>query len=265
MTQTFKIATWNVNSIRIRVKQLEEWLQLHDIDILLMQEIKCMEEQFPLNELEHLGYNIYIKGQKSYNGVAIMSKIAADEVKYDFPDNPCSDEARYIEVSLNLPIGYTRLASVYVPNGGEVNSDKFTKKLKFLEKFNIYLQETHSRDENIILGGDFNVAPDNIDVYNSKILADQTCFTNIERNLIRSITSSGYSDFYKIIYPNKQEFTWWDYRAGSFPADKGMRIDYFIGNAISTNFLKDVVIDKLERAKEKASDHAPVIAMFSGF
>jgi len=263
MSKFFKIATWNINSIRVRTKQLVDWLTHHDIDILLLQETKCQDEHFPFTELEHLGYNIYISGQKSYNGVAIFSKIPADEVITTFANNPCPHEARYIEIALNLPIGYSRIASVYVPNGGEVESDKYSLKLSFLKSLTNYLEDQKVVDENFIIGGDYNVALEDLDVSSPKEWENVAGFTLEERKLLRElIYRTCYEDPYRLVYPSKQEFSWWDYRAGAFQHDIGMRIDYFLSSSSSLKFLHDVIIDKLERAKQKSSDHAPVITIY---
>jgi exodeoxyribonuclease-3 len=258
MAQLLKIATWNINSVRIRQIQLKSWLQRNNIDILLLQEIKCQSEQFPEEELSDLGYNCYIHGQKSYNGVAILSKFPADEIITNFPLNPCPEEARFIEIKGQFPIGYSRIISVYVPNGGEAFSDKFQLKLKFLDSLKLYLNEREF-DEKFIIGGDFNVAPEEVDVYSCDEMKDVTCFTDVERARIRSILNNGLVDPARVIDQKHSEFTWWDYRAGCFQHDKGLRIDYFLTSPNCIAFLNKCISDKSERAKEKASDHAPVI------
>lgn len=258
MADFFKIATWNVNSIRVREKQVVDWLQRNNIDIVLLQELKCQLDHFPKDEFESLGYNCYVRGQKTYNGVAILSKYPADEVIYNFPNNPCEDEARFIEISLDLPIGYSRVSSVYVPNGGEVGSDKFQKKLIFLKELGSYL-DSIDFDEKLIIGGDFNVAPEENDVYSEKEMQDQTCFTLEERNLIRKIKNKGLVDPADLF---TKDFTWWDYRAGCFQNNKGLRIDYFLMDPNLCSVARGVSVDKLARSQEKASDHAPVCLTF---
>jgi exodeoxyribonuclease-3 len=260
MPEVLKIATWNINSVRIRVQQLALWLQRNNIDIVLLQELKCQNEQFPFDDFETLGYNCYVSGQKSYNGVAILSKFPADEINISFDDNPCPDEARFIEIALKLPIGYSRIASVYVPNGGEVLSDKYEKKLLFLDALNKYLQKI-SYDEHYIIGGDYNVAVDDIDVYSPEDMENSTCFTQIERQKIRKIKNSGLLDPADFI-EQKNRFTWWDYRAGCFQNNKGLRIDYFLMGAKAIDLFKDLKVDIDARREEKSSDHAPVILAF---
>lgn len=262
MTDYFKIATWNVNSIRIRSERLASWIHINSPDIILLQETKSMNENFPREIFEEFGYNIYIKGQKSYNGVAIFSKIPADEIKYNFDNNPLEDEARFIEISLLTPIGYCKISSVYVPNGGEVGSQKFQNKLIFLSNLRKYLNSNRSFDYHYIVGGDFNVAPENIDVYSADDLSDTTCFTLDERIKLREILNSGFVDHHRVIHQSSHDFSWWDYRAGAFFKDEGMRIDYILSNYGLLSKLSDSKIFKEERAMEKASDHAPVMSIF---
>lgn len=258
----FKIATWNINSIRSRINAVQKFLEIEKPDILLLQETKCENHQFPESDFAHLPYNIKIHGQKSYNGVAIFSKLQIDEVKTDFPNNPCKDQARFIEITCDTNIGYARIISVYVPNGGEVNSDKFELKLQFFDELIKYLESLKNIDENIIIGGDFNVAPFDIDVYSTKDLENSTCFTLIEKQKMRMLLNSGYQDLYRLHYPIKQEFSWWDYRGGSLQKDHGLRIDMILANNKAISHLSDCYINKSVRLEEKASDHAPVIAIF---
>ena len=258
MSDFFKIATWNINSVRMRQEALANWLHSNHIDVVLLQETKCQNEQFPEEIFSDLGYNCYIHGQKSYNGVAVFSKFPVDEIITNFPSNPCPDEARFIEVRGSFPIGYSRIISVYVPNGGEVESDKYHTKLKFLDSLKEYLN-AREFDEKLIIGGDFNVAPEEIDVYSAQALRGTTCFTDIERSKIRSILNSGLIDSARLLNPNLQEFSWWDYRAGCFQKDNGLRIDYILTSPNCASLIKECSVDKAERAKEKASDHAPVV------
>ncbi len=261
MSKVFKIATWNINSIRIRMEQLKKWLQTSNIDILFLQEIKCLNEQFPLEELEELGYNCYVHGQKSYNGVAILSKYPADEIITNFENNPCSSESRFIEINLQLPLGYSKIMCVYVPNGGEALSEKYELKLKFLDALKDYLNSRDFEDR-VIIGGDFNVAPEEVDVYSVEDLRQQTCFTDQERAKIRSMINSGLLDPLRLIDTSEGIYSWWDYRAGCLQKDLGLRIDYFLTSANCTKFLKNCYVDKPQRMIEKTSDHAPVVTEF---
>ena len=172
-----KIASWNVNSIKARLENVLKWIEANNPDILMLQELKCEESAFPYDAFSHLSYNYAIVGQKTYNGVAILSKYPIDEIKCDLPGSPCHDQARFVEIGFNGPFGYVRAINVYAPNGGEVGSDKFDIKLKFLPALQDYLRSIQSYEENIVIGGDFNVAPFDIDVYDFKELENSTCFT----------------------------------------------------------------------------------------
>jgi len=254
-----KIVSWNVNSIKARLVNVLRWIETNNPDILMIQELKCEESVFPYEAFSHLSYNFAISGQKTYNGVAILSKYPIDEIQTAFPDNPCPDQARFIEVSFASPIGYIRAINVYVPNGGEVGSDKFEMKLKFLGALRRYLKSIRNDEEQIIIGGDFNVAPFDIDVYYSKGLESTTCFTLQERKLMREILNDNLHDLYRIVHPTSSEYSWWDYRAGAFQRNNGMRIDFLLANAKLADLVVTSLIDKAPRAEEKASDHAPIV------
>jgi len=203
----FKVVTWNVNSITMRINHLIEFIKQHDPDVICLQELKCETVKFPYAALSHLPYNLYINGQKSYNGVAILSKIPADEVKIDFTNNPVPDQARFIEICFNSFMGFTRVISLYAPNGGVVGSDKFQMKLEFYDQFTKYIKYLSSYDE-------------------------------------------------------KLEYSWWDYRAGAFKQNKGMRIDSVVSSVNTLPFLQNCFIDYNTREQNKPSDHAPVIAIY---
>lgn len=241
----------------MRVELLAELISLEKPDILLLQEIKCETEKFPYENFSHLPYNIYVHGQKSYNGVAIFSKFRADEVLVNFDHNPCHDQARFIQVKMQTPIGFCNIISLYAPNGGEVNSEKFKLKLDFYDSLICYLK-SNSIDEKYIIGGDFNIAAFDIDVYDPKALANVTCFTLAERQKLRTLLNSGFEDLYRIASPKLQEFSWWDYRAGAFEQNKGMRIDSIIASTNMINDLAQCYINRDFRSKQKPSDHAPV-------
>ncbi len=205
-----KIATWNINSVRMRLQYLRDFLTELDPDIVLLQEIKCETDLFPFNELSDLPYNLYVHGQKSYNGVAILSKFPADEVVKDFSAINNTDQARIIKISLPTPIGFCDIISLYAPNGSFVGSDKFNMKLDFYDNLTAYLLSQKSLDNKMIIGGDFNIAPFDIDVYSAQQYQNTTCFTEQEKQKLRIILNSGFEDSYRLLNPNKQEFSWWD-------------------------------------------------------
>ena len=197
-----KVICWNVNSINSRIEHVLELLKEEDPDILLLQELKCEELKFPYIAFSHLPYNISVNGQKTYNGVAIFSKYKVDEKSINFPNNPIEEQARFIEVSFDSPVGFSKYISIYVPNGGEVGSKKFIQKIAFLKSLTEYLEHLQSLSINILIGGDFNIAPFDIDTYNPALLKESTCFTLEERQLMRIILNSGYIDLFRLQNPN---------------------------------------------------------------
>lgn len=254
--QDIKIATWNVNSIRTRLPILIEWVREENPDIILLQELKCTNEQFPREELSNLGFNLAIHGQKTYNGVAILSRFPIEDVTNTLAD---ITDSRYIEAVISLENNVIRVASVYVPNGSEVGSEKYIYKLKFMDHLYGHLKELLKFEEIMIIGGDFNIAPENIDLYDHNKLQDSLCFTIEERNKYRKIMNLGFIDSYRALYPEKQEFTWWDYRAGSWQKNHGMRIDYHLCSPEAADLIIATEMSTKLRNMEKASDHVPVV------
>ena len=253
------IATWNVNSVKARLPNVVEWLQSAKPDVVLLQELKCLEEAFPKMEIEDCGYNIAVHGQKTYNGVAILSKHPIEDVTRSIP-NFDDEAARYIEGIISIAgKGAIRVASVYVPNGQSPDSDKFQYKMNFYDKLYAHLTSIRDFDEKIFIGGDYNCAPEDIDVYDPRSLRGTTCFHPDEQAHVRKLHNAGYADVYRKLNPNKQEFSWWDYRAGAYNYNKGMRIDYILTNPKAADSVIDCRIDAEPRGKEKASDHTPVI------
>ena len=254
-----KVATWNINSIKSRLEHFLTFVKEADPDIILLQELKCETEKFPHSELSHLPYNFYIHGQKSYNGVAILSKFKADEVTYNFENNPLPEQSRFIEAQIQTPAGYYSIISLYAPNGGEVGSEKYEFKLKFYDALNAYLEARGRFNEKILIGGDFNIAPFDIDVHSPAALANSTCFTLAEKQKFRALLNSGYDDMFRLIHPQAQEFSWWDYRAGCFEQNKGMRIDMILTSPAAASDFKNCYMDYNSRTLTKPSDHIPVI------
>jgi len=264
MTPSLSIATWNVNSVKVRLPQLLDFLKDDAPDILLLQELKCQSEAFPREEIEMLGYNLAIHGQKTYNGVAILSKLPLEDISTILPDDPAPDQARYIEAVVSLPHNQAlRIASVYVPNGQEVGSDKFDYKLAFMTALHHHMEALLLQEEMLVIGGDYNVAPENIDVYDPVASAGSICFHPLERAAFRAMLYSGMTDAYRALYPDTQQFSWWDYRAGAFQQNKGLRIDHLLLSPQAADRLENCAVVEKMRKLEKASDHAPVICKFS--
>jgi len=257
MAKSLSIVTWNVNSVNARIESVKKFLQEYNPDVVLFQELKCMDEKFPFEVIEELGYNIETYGQKTYNGVAIISKFPIDDVVKGIPSFE-DDNSRYIEGIICLPDSAVRVASVYVPNGNEVGSEKFRYKMNFFDALQGHMAEIKNYDEKVIVGGDFNVAPTEIDVFDPKSLANTICFHPDEQEKYRGLVNTGYHELFRCHHPDKQEFSWWDYRGGAWNYNKGLRIDFIFANALAADSSQDCRIISEPRGHEKASDHAPV-------
>lgn len=252
-----KIVTWNVNSVRARLLHVESFLKDHQPDVLLLQELKCESYTFPLS-FEDLGYNYAVYGQKSYNGVAILSKHPIEDIQRGIPH--FKDAAsRYIEVFT----GGVRVASVYVPNGQAVGSVAYGYKLQFLEALYEHSQYLLTLDEKIIIGGDFNVAPTDDDVYDPIAWKNQVLCSPLEREAFRKVIYIGFIDAVAQSTQGQLPYTWWDYRKGAFAKDSGLRIDHLLLSPQAADSLSNTIVHKDVRAKDKASDHAPVEVMLT--
>ncbi|MEB3701466.1 Exodeoxyribonuclease III [Candidatus Bealeia paramacronuclearis] len=250
-----KIMTWNVNSIRSRLEHLLQVLKDDQPDVVLLQELKALEEQVPIEEIETLGYNIAIWGQKTFNGVAIFSKYPLEDIQRGIPENDEDSQARYIEAVTNG----VRVASVYVPNGEAPGTDKYAYKLKFLDLLTRHAQTLLSYDEKFVMGGDYNVAPQDLDVYDPKSWHEKILCSTPEREHLRRLLYLGFTDALRDLYPDEENlYTWWDYRGVSWPSNKGLRIDHLFLSPQAADVLKNCEVNKGPRGWEKASDHAPV-------
>ena len=257
------IATWNVNSVRSRIVHLLDWLKSDKPDIILLQELKCTDDAFPFMEIEELGYNIVTHGQKTYNGVAILSKFPIDDVTRGIPGNEEDINSRYIEGVLNVPGGAVRVASVYVPNGQTVPSQKFTYKLGFLDHLKNHIEKLLAYEEILVIGGDYNIAPEDSDVTNVKEWEGSVLTHDEARTKWRKIMNLGVYDACRVKTPTGQsENSWWDYRANGFGAGNGLRIDHLLLSPQAADKLNDYQVIKSLRALDKPSDHTPVVGNF---
>ncbi len=255
------IATWNINSIRMRLPLLLTWLKETAPDIVLLQETKTPDDQFPREALEDLGYNIALSGQKSYNGVAILSKFPLEDVTRGIPGF-IDDQTRYIEAVTNG----VRIASVYVPNGMAVGSDKYEYKLTFLKHLYAHTQTLLTYDEAFVLGGDFNIAPTDEDVYDPEEWHEKILCSTPEREGLRALLYLGLTDALRALHPQQKDlYTWWDYRGGSWQNNFGLRIDHLLLSPQAADHLTEASVDKKVRAIEKSSDHAPVVCGINCF
>lgn len=252
------IATWNVNSVKSRLPQVTEYLKVQSPDIVLLQEIKCTTETFPYMEIEELGYNCAVHGQKTFNGVAILSKFPVDDVLKALPGEKEDEQARYIEAVVSLPEGAVRVASIYVPNGQNVGSEKFAYKMRFFDRLRTHSKELLRYDEALVLGGDYNVAPFPEDVFDPERLDGTVCYHPDERAKFRTLLYDGLTDAFRVMNPTVHQYSWWDYRGGSWQQNKGMRIDHLLLSPEAVDCLTSAEIRAALRNEEKASDHVPV-------
>ncbi len=244
-----KIASWNVNSLNVRLAHLLEWLKNNPVDVLGLQEIKMEDHKFPLETLKEAGFNAVFAGQKSYNGVAILSPHAIQNVEINLPH--FEDSAQRL---ITASVGDVRFICVYVPNGSDVESEKFIYKQNWLTAFVDYLKAQKTQFEKIVIGGDFNIAPTSLDVFDEEACFNQICCTKTERAFFQEIVDLGFVDSFRQIEEKGGHFSWWDYRQGSFLQNKGLRIDFLLSNFA----ICQAGIDQAPRKWNRPSDHAPV-------
>jgi exodeoxyribonuclease-3 len=254
-----KIATWNVNSIRQRLEIMRIWLKEHAPDVLCLQEIKCEDNTFPRELFEELGYNVAVFGQKTFNGVAIVSKSPIEDVRRGLPGMENDALSRYIEAVIPAKNGVVRVASVYAPNGNPLGTEKFAYKLDWLKKFHAHAQSLLAFEEPLVLAGDFNIIPENIDAKNPAAWVNDALFQPESRAAYRKLIYESFTDAFRALNPGPGHYTFWDYQRGSWQRDNGIRIDFALLSPQAADRLQTCVIDKAPRALEKPSDHVPVI------
>jgi exodeoxyribonuclease-3 len=253
-----RIATWNVNSLRARNDRFFAFLERQKPDVVCLQELKMTDDLFPFAKLKDAGYDAAAFGQKTYNGVAIVSKRPMSDVTTGFLDGDEDPQARFIAATVDG----VRVMSAYFPNGSEVGSEKYDYKLRWMKRMRTYL-DTHAKThERVLLCGDFNVAAEEIDVHSVDAWKDTTMFHESMRSALTEVRDYGFVDVFRKLRPEEQAFSWWDYRGGSFPRNHGIRIDYIYATPAMNDVLKDSFIDREERKGPQPSDHAPVLADF---
>lgn len=257
-----RVATWNVNSIGARLPTALQVLQQLDADVICLQEIKCEEHRFPRLEIEALGYNVAILGQKSYNGVAILSRSRLEDVVYGLPGAPDDAQARYLEVVIPHDGGAYRIASLYTPNGNPVDSEKFPYKLTWLERLRSRAAELLRHEEPLILAGDYNIIPREDDCFDPTAWAGDALFRPESRAAYRKLLSLGLTDAFMALDGRPHQYTFWDYQAGAWQRDRGIRIDHLLLSPEAADRLRAVAIHRSARALEKPSDHVPTSADF---
>ena len=252
-----KIATWNVNSMKVRLPHVLEWLAANTPDVLVLQEIKQLTEAFPADDLREAGYESLANGQKTYNGVAVIAKSVPEEPILEIPG--LDDPQRRVLAST---VGGVRVINLYVPNGQAVGSDKYEYKLGWLAALRDFLSDELTRHDNLVVLGDFNIAPADEDVYDAEKWGDAILCSPLERKALAELIDLGLTDVFRRFEQPEKTFSWWDYRAAGFRRNAGLRIDLILTSPAMTERCSASYVDKEPRAWERPSDHAPVIAEF---
>ena len=252
-----KIATWNVNSVRKRTGNLVAWLQEAKPDIVVLQEIKAQEPQFPTAEVEAAGYKAAIVGQKGFNGVAFLSHHAFDVMARALPGAAEDEQARYVEGKVYTPRGPLTVGGLYLPNGNPVGTEKFAYKLTWMERLLGHARDLLAREEMFVLCGDYNVCPTDMDVFDPKGFANDALCQPESRAAFRKLLNLGLTDAVRAFHPDGEQYTFWDYQAGAWPKGNGLRIDHLLLSPAVAPKLTDAQVDRFVRGWEKTSDHAP--------
>ena len=254
-----KIATWNVNSVRKRTGNLVSWLQKAKPDVVVLQEIKAQEVQFPRLEVEAAGYKCEVVGQKGFNGVALLSLHPVEITARALPDGDTADEqARYIEGRVQTPRGPITVGGIYLPNGNPIGTDKFAYKIAWMERLLRRAKALLATDEMFVLGGDYNVCPTDMDVFSPAAFADDALCQPQSRAALRTLINLGLTDAIRTFEPDSPQYTFWDYQGGAYQKDNGLRIDHLLLSPQAADHLTAAGIDRGERGKVEPSDHVPV-------
>ncbi len=252
------VATWNVNSIKVRLEHVLEWCTQNPIDILCLQETKSLDENFPESEIKAAGFEVIFCGEKQYNGVAILSRHKFEDAKYEM-ENDSTGQKRFLAATVKG----IRVINVYVPNGESLESPKYEYKLDWLDQLEKYVKHALANYQYVVVMGDFNIAPNDIDVYDAKIWQDRILVSPPEREAFQRLLSLGMDDLFRVCNPDLQSFSWWNYRAFAYKRKHGLRIDHIVVSKELSKFCKSCFIDENPRKLERPSDHTPVGAVFT--
>jgi exodeoxyribonuclease-3 len=259
-----KIATWNINGVRARIENLVAWLKESDPDIVCLQEIKCQDEAFPRGDIEAVGYHVETHGQKGFNGVAILSKRKPDEVTRRLPGDDADEHARFMEAVFSVESGVIRVASIYLPNGNPADDPvKYPYKLNWMARLEAYARERLALEEPLVLAGDYNVIPEPHDCWDPKVWANDALFLPATRQAFRRLEHLGLTDAVRASTDGVPAYTFWDYQAGAWQKNYGIRIDHLLLSPEAADLLVSTSIEKHVRAWEKPSDHVPVAGYFN--
>lgn len=254
-----KIATWNINGVKARLETVRTWLRAASPDIACFQEIKSVDENFPAEAFEELGYNVAVHGQKGFNGVALLSKLPFDEVVRGLPGDDDDVQARYIEGVVSISSGVVRVVNIYLPNGNPIDSGKFPYKLFWMERLRARIEELLTYEEPFVVAGDYNVIPTPEDVYDPAAWQNDALFRPESRAHFRALLNLGLTDAFRACHDEPHQFTFWDYQAGAWQKNHGLRIDHFLLSPQAADRLESCDIDSEPRGWEKPSDHVPVV------
>jgi len=259
-----KISTWNVNSVNARIEHLLKFIKEDKSDVYLLQELKTIEEGFPKDAINSIGYNSYVNGQKAWNGVAILSKKRLCITNTKIP-NYNDENARFIEteIKFNKIKKSIKLINIYLPNGNPIETEKFEYKIEWMKKFNKYILDLKNNSTPIIIGGDFNVIPNDEDVYSPENYKNDACTHPRTREHYRILLNNGFTDTVKYFIKGNTNWTFWGYRGGGWQKGNGLRIDHILTTPEITDLIKKVEVNRVPRGWEKASDHTPVTIEFN--
>jgi len=253
-----KIASWNINGIKARIDAATTWLKQANPDIACLQEIKCVNEAFPRFEFEALGYNVHVHGQKGFNGVALLSKLPFDEVAPRLAGDPDDVQARYLEAVVSVPSGVLRLLNIYLPNGNPPGTEKYVYKLAWMSRLRERVKALLAFEEPMIIAGDFNVIPAPEDVYNPSAWTEDALFRPETRAQFQALVNLGLTDAFRACHDEPNCYTFWDYQAGAWQKNQGLRIDHLLLSPQAADRLAACEIDPAPRGWEKPSDHVPI-------
>ncbi|MES0384277.1 MAG: exodeoxyribonuclease III [Hyphomicrobium sp.] len=253
-----KIATWNINGVKARLESALTYLRQESPDVICFQEIKSVDENFPAAAFEDLGYNVATHGQKGFNGVAILSKQPLDDVTLRLPGDETDEHARYIEATVSVSAGALKVASIYLPNGNPIGTEKFTYKLAWMKRLAQHARSLLSEEMPLVLAGDYNVIPEPADAKRPGAWTEDALYQPESRAAFRALINEGFTDAARQCHPEPGIYTFWDYQAGAFQKDNGIRIDHLLLSPQAADRLVSAGIDRFTRGWERPSDHVPV-------
>lgn len=253
-----KIATWNINGVKARLEGLVTWLKKSEPDIACLQEIKSQNEGFPSERFEELGYNVAVHGQKSFNGVAILSKLPFDETIAGLPGDESDEQARYLEAVVSTGGGAVRVAAIYLPNGNPVDTEKYPYKLRWMDRLRDHLKNNLAYEEALVVAGDYNVIPTEDDVHDAQAWQGDALYRPETLEKFHALLNLGLTDAFRACNHQGHQYTFWDYQAGAWQKDNGIRIDHMLLSPQAADRLSSCGIERFTRGWEKPSDHVPV-------